>query len=449
MFVLVALSPLITTNHVMATPVKAQAATDVKLALLSPQTGELSAYTSGFEHAAALAVKDINANSMFAGKYNFSLTVYDTKTTPTGATDAMTQAVTDGVAFAVGAAGSSNTLAAASVAVSNQVPLISYASTSPSLTTFDDHAVANDQGYLWRTPPSDALQGQVIADLAHDAGFSSMVIVHLDNAYGSGLANSTKDEFTGLGGTVSELIPYAQTTTDFSTIVTQIIGDNPDIIVAISYATDGSLLFNELKTQEVGVPVIGADGVADAGIFSEAQGTAAAMEGYLLTKPTAKESTNSTAFAAEYAAAYPSASGDIYTGETYDAFWAGALAILNQSSTAGADIIKGLSLIHFDGVTGSDFHFDSNGDSSAGYYLVTRVECGTLNKVATWEGGSATYTVTDPFTYTSTCATTSSTPSTTSTSKSTGGGGLPFPVVPFMMAVAVIGIVSRKRKFLK
>jgi ABC-type branched-subunit amino acid transport system substrate-binding protein len=432
MLILIALSPLVVDNSVTATnfTVRNNGATEVKVALLTPQTGGLSAYSSGFENAAALAIVDINADTRFAD-YTFSITEYDTATTPEGASAAMTQAATDGVVYAVGAAGSSNTLAAAAVAISNTIPLISYASTSPALTTFDDHAVTGDEGYVWRTPPSDALQGEVISDLADDAGFTSMVIVHLDNAYGGGLANATKDEFVAAGGSVSLLIPYAETTTDFSAIVTQIIGADPDVIVAISYATDGSLLFVELSNQDVGIPVIGADGVADVGIFDEAEGTADAMEGFVLTKPAAKASAKATAFSEAYAAAYPSASGDIYTGETYDAVWAGAEAVLDAASTTGSDIIASLATISFTGVTGT-ISFDDNGDSSAGYYSALQVQCGKAPEVGSWEAGSATYTDGNPFDYTADCS---------------SEDDSPFPIIPFAAAIAVFALISRKRKY--
>ena len=158
---LLALSPFVVgaTQEAPSPNIEPQATT-VKVGLLSPITGGLSAYADGFENAAKLAIADLNARTDTMADWQFSLKVYDTKTDPTASSEAMTQAVTDGMAYVVGAAGSSNTLAAAAVAKTNKIPLISYASTSPELSSFED------DGYLWRTPPSDALQGQVIAALA-------------------------------------------------------------------------------------------------------------------------------------------------------------------------------------------------------------------------------------------------------------------------------------------
>ncbi|MHA2501476.1 MAG: ABC transporter substrate-binding protein [Candidatus Kariarchaeaceae archaeon] len=416
------LAPFIAGNAVAG--VDLDQTTDVKVGLLSPQTGELSAYTGGFERAAELAVDHLNDDADFAD-YTFTLTVYDTQTSPTGASAAMTQAVTDGMHYVVGAAGSSNTLAAAAVAVSNEVPLISYASTSPDLTTFEDN------GYLWRTPPSDALQGKVIADVADEGGYTEMVIIALDNAYGAGLAASVKSNFEAGDGTVLKTISYAAETTDFANIVDQVEAESPDIVVAISYATDGSLLFVEMDTQELDVAVIGADGIADEQIFAATTGTAEAMEGFVTTKPTAVSSEAGTAFVAAYEAAYPDATGDIYTGETYDAVLAGAIAIKDAASTAGADIIASLATITFDGATGP-LQFDENGDSSAGFYEIGNVQDGAIVAVGSWEPVGGLDITDDDF--------------ASSWGSSSGGGVLPFPFFGFFVAIAFSAVIVRRRK---
>jgi ABC-type branched-subunit amino acid transport system substrate-binding protein len=418
------LAPFIASNAVGSLEVNQ--VTEVKVGLLTPQSGGLSAYTGGFERAAELAISELNDHADFAD-YSFTLSKYDTKTDPTGASEAMTAAATAGVHYVVGAAGSSNTLAAAAVAVANKIPMISYASTSPALTTFDDHAVSGDEGYLWRTPPSDALQGQVIADLAKAGGFKNMVIVTLDNAYGSGLANATRDEFEAGtdAGEVLAIIAYPETTVDFSGIVTQISGEEPDIVVAISYGTDGAELFVEMDTQNLDVQVIGADGVADASIFGEKTGTQDAMQGFVLTKPSATQE-----FLDKYKAEYPTATGDIYTGETYDAVYAGARAILAADSVAGEDIIAELANVSFEGAIGT-VSFDENGDSNAGFYLISEVQDDKLVTVANWDTVNF-LTLTD-----------SDFESRWSGSDESDS---PFPFFAFISAFAVVYAISRKRK---
>ena len=399
----------------------------VKVGLLTPQTGGLSAYSGGFEKAAALAVSDLNNDSAFDG-YTFELSVYDTATTPEGSSAAMTAAVDAGVHYVVGAAGSSNTMAAAAVAVEAGVPMISYASTSPAITLFDDHKVAGDEGYLWRTPPSDALQGKVLADLANAAGVTKMVVVALDNAYGTGLANSTKDNFEATSGNSATIVTYAETQTDFATTVQTVLAEEPGVVVAISYATDGSLFFVELDAQGYTGKVIGADGVADEGIFSESTGTADAMEGFVLVKPSAAAADSVTAFQNAYAAAYPDASGDIYTGETYDAVKAGALAVKAGASTAGADIIANLGAVSFDGATGS-IGFDENGDSTAGFYQVSKVASGAISAVATWTSAGLSWSDAD----------------FQSSWEASSSSGLPFPGAGFIFSLFAVAILARRK----
>ena len=399
----------------------------VKVGLLTPQSGGLSVYSGGFEKAAALAVSDLNADADFDG-YTFELSVYDTKTTPDGSSAAMTAAVDAGVHYVVGAAGSSNTMAAAAVAVEAGVPMISYASTSPAITLFDDHKVAGDEGYLWRTPPSDALQGKVLADLANSAGETKMVIVALDNAYGTGLANSTKDNFELTSGNSATIVTYAETQTDFATTVQTVLAEEPGVVVAISYATDGSLFFVELDAQSFTGKVIGADGVADEGIFNATTGTADAMEGFVLVKPSAAAADSVTAFQEAYAAAYPDASGDIYTGETYDAVKAGALAVKAGASTAGADIIANLGAVSFDGATGS-IGFDENGDSTAGFYQVSKVASGAISAVATWTSAGLSWSDTD----------------FQSSWEASSSSGLPFPGAGFIFSLFAVAILARRK----
>jgi branched-chain amino acid transport system substrate-binding protein len=355
----------------------------VKVGLLTPQTGSLSPYSGGFERAAALAVSDLNADAEFDG-YTFELSVYDTATDPAQAEAAMTIAVEAGVHYVAGAAASSMTMAAAEVAVEAGVPMISYASTSPFITSFDDHKVAGDEGYLWRIPPSDTLQGKVLADLAAAAGVTKMVVVAVDSSYGIFTANSTKDNFEATSGNTATIVTYAETQSDFETTVQTILAEEPGVIVAISYATDGSLLFLELDAQGYTGKVIGAEYIGDEGIFSDDPGTADAMEGFAVVNLSAVVTDSVIAFEEAYAAAYPDASGDIYIGETYDAVKAGALAVKAGASTAGSDIIANLGAVSFDGATGP-LAFDENGDSTAGFYRISTVVSASFKEVATWD----------------------------------------------------------------
>src|SRR5262249_28983136 len=81
-----------------------------------------------------------------------------------------------------------------------QVLLFSPSATSASLTGLMDN------GYLWRTSPSDFLQAaalnlyvkQVIAGLASKPSTVKVAVLHKGDSYGNGLASQLENELNGL-----------------------------------------------------------------------------------------------------------------------------------------------------------------------------------------------------------------------------------------------------------
>jgi hypothetical protein len=90
-------------------------------------------------------------------------------------------------AAVVGEVCSAATVAAAGVAASRGLLLISPAASSPTLT---------DRDLFFRTVPSDKFQGQAGADLAYKKGVRTVAMVYEDASYGYGLAFSFIAGFT-------------------------------------------------------------------------------------------------------------------------------------------------------------------------------------------------------------------------------------------------------------
>ena len=130
-----------------------QQAPTVKIGVLLPFTGPLGEFGAAFQKAAALAEEHLAQ-----GGYPVEIVYGDTETNPTAAVGAARKLVdVDQVHVVVGAAASSSSLAVAeSVTIPKGVPQISYASTSPLLTILP---ADEGQDFLFRTVPSDALQG--------------------------------------------------------------------------------------------------------------------------------------------------------------------------------------------------------------------------------------------------------------------------------------------------
>ena len=64
--------------------------------------------------------------------------------------------------------------------------MVSPSATSPALTTIEDN------GYFFRTAPSDARQGEVLADIVKEKGIDEVAVTYTNNDYGKGLADSLR-----------------------------------------------------------------------------------------------------------------------------------------------------------------------------------------------------------------------------------------------------------------
>ena len=163
---------------------------DLTVGALIPQTGDLSIFAPAGEKAANLAVEQVNAAFKSAGSdSSVKLEVGDTETKPQPATQAANKLISDGASCLAGAWGSSQTIPVGqSVAASQQVPLISPASTSPEITDLPD------DGYVFRTAPSDALQGQVLNDAVGEAfGTDATIsVAGRNDAYGDGITAAVR-----------------------------------------------------------------------------------------------------------------------------------------------------------------------------------------------------------------------------------------------------------------
>ena len=98
----------------------------------------------------------------------------------------------EGVHAIVGPNASSAALPIAeSVSAALGIPTVSPSATSPELSD------VRDDGYFFRTALSDAVQGPVLARVTRERGFDNVAVIHQDDAYGRGLADSFEESWNG------------------------------------------------------------------------------------------------------------------------------------------------------------------------------------------------------------------------------------------------------------
>ncbi len=377
--IFVAVVMLIGVFTIPVTPIRA-ATTTVKIGLLAPKTGALGSLGPTFENAANLAIKDLNA---MGSNYTFELVVEDTETSSTKAEAAAQTLVDAGVVGIVGAAASSSTLAAIGKAKAAKIPLVSYASTSPAISSEDD------DDFLFRVVPSDAFQGKADAQIADFLGVKKVAVIGIDDPYGQGLVGAFKEAFTGMGSDYSVVadISYDQEkTTDFSSQITQIKDSGAEAVFMVSFIDDGAGILNELATQKFEGYILGTDGIASPSLLA-ISGLNKTANGIMGTAPTI---TGTSDFNSAYKAEYGT-DPTIFVAETYDATMLIGKAVIKADSTDGSDVRDALRVVGngYEGASGT-ITFDANGDREGGKYDIWQFQSAgddglSLVTVGSWE----------------------------------------------------------------
>ena len=349
----------------------------VKIGLLAPQTGPIAQYAPGFEDAAKVAISELNETH--EGDFTFELIVMDSGCDGTQAATAAQSLIDSGVSAIIGASCSGATLGAIAVAAPAGIPMISYASTSPAVTTADDN------GYLFRVVPSDAQQAVALATVAASSGAGNPAVLYMTNDYGAGLGDNFASNWSG---SVCTQVGYDPTegSYDASAMAQAVIDGGCDSVLLMSYATDGAAIMEALSSQGFTGKVFGADGLADAA-FIESFTDVSAVDGLVATRPRpGEDSSVKTKFESAYAAA-GGADGAIYTGETYDAINIAAAAVVSDPEGNLLDALSKVG-VSYNGASGVHT-FDSAGDVLGTGYEVCQFSGSDFSCPQTWsaDGG--------------------------------------------------------------
>src|SRR4051812_40853677 len=202
-----------------------------------PFTGGLAAYGANLDRAVKVGIGLQNAalkQTGLAKKIHVSLVgSEDGQTAAAASVEAATKLIKVNHAnVIIGEMASSATIPMAqSVAIPNRVVQISPTSSAPQITGIKDN------GYLWRTYPSDTLQGKVLAKAVIDAfGKGATVNVGARNdAFGTALKQLFVAQFTKLGGKVGVNISWNPEQASFDSEMGRLADGSPKGWVIIDF----------------------------------------------------------------------------------------------------------------------------------------------------------------------------------------------------------------------
>ena len=207
---------------------------------LNAFTGSLAEFGPPLRNAVELASEHVNRAGGVNGQ-SVLIVSRDTAVNPVQGVDAARALVdVEGAVAIVGALSSGVTVAAANaVTIPQETLLISGASTAPSIT------VLEDGDFVFRTTPSDASQGVVLARLAREQGFNRIGVMYLNNAYGEGLADQFEESFTALGGTVTAKVPHEDVQPTYASELTKATAGGIDGLAVLSYTGQAAVYVQE------------------------------------------------------------------------------------------------------------------------------------------------------------------------------------------------------------
>lgn len=300
----------------------------LKIGSLLPTTGGLAFL--GPPEIAGVDLGVVEVNEADAGMTVEVIHRDSGDTTTDTATVSTTDLLGQGVQAIVGAASSGVSKTVIDQIVAAGVVQFSPANTSADFTTWEDN------GLYWRTAPSDVLQGEVLGNLIAEDGNSTLGIIYLNDAYGSGLAKFTAEAFEAAGGTVVAEEMFNEGDTSFDSQVNAVMAEKPDAIALIT--------FEQIKTIAPVLIAAGATGdqlyLCDGNIADFSKDFAPGLlEGAKGTYP-GLDASKLGDFNDRLLAVDPALTDFTYAAESYDALVLIALASYAANSTDPATFAK-------------------------------------------------------------------------------------------------------------
>ena len=211
------------------------AAEEIKLGMSFGYTGPLETLAPDMTSGVELAAKEVTDSGLLLdGATVVTERADSTCIDAAAAVSAVERLVTEDVKGIVGGMCSGETIATLErVGVPNGIVMISPSATSPALSTIEDG------GFFFRTSPSDARQGEVMADIVLGRGIDNVAISYTNNDYGKGLADSFEAAFKAKGGTVTVNSAHEDGKADYAAEVAALDAAGGDALIVAGYVDQG------------------------------------------------------------------------------------------------------------------------------------------------------------------------------------------------------------------
>ncbi|SAL81127.1 extracellular ligand-binding receptor [Caballeronia arvi] len=360
----------------------AEGTSTVKIGFAGPLTGFSAQWGKDEENAVRVAVDDANKAGLVIGgkKVQFEVDAQDDAADPKTAVLVAQKFVDDEVAGIVGHHNSGCWNAAAPIYSKAGIPTVSPAASSPQITA---------QGYktVFRTINNDDQMAKLAADYSvKKLGAKRIATIDDSTDYGSNFATELGKAIKADGGDVVSRQYTDTKSVDFRGVLTQIKGQNPDLIIYIGSYGQAAALVKQVRQLGITAKFMGEGGFTNDSFLKLAGDGAKGMYSWeyglpLSRMPRAAEL--DTKLKAKFGTGIVQ-----FAPQAYDATWAIINAMKKADSTDPKKYLSALQANSFDGIIGK-IAFQKNGDLAVANASLFQEQGGKWAILDTTQGGSA------------------------------------------------------------
>ncbi|HUR80433.1 MAG TPA: ABC transporter substrate-binding protein [Thermoanaerobaculia bacterium] len=227
---------------------------DIPVGVYGALTGDQAAFGTATVDGVKLAADEINAAGGILGR-RIRLVIEDDQGRAESAASVMEKLITrDDVIAVIGENSSNQSLAAAPIAQSNGVPMISPSSTNPAVTERGD--------FIFRVCFTDPYQGKALAAFVRNnlKLDNAAILVDRKNDYSVGLANVFRKELEGAGGKIVAEQSYSGGDAEFRPQLTTIRAAKPQAVFIPGFYTEVGQIAIQARDLGLNIPLVGGDG---------------------------------------------------------------------------------------------------------------------------------------------------------------------------------------------
>src|SRR6476469_5461271 len=224
----------------------------VKVGVLHPVSGALSDSGQQGRIGPVIAIEEINAAGGIKalGGAKIEPVLGDAQSTPEGGNAEVEKMNSADVAAIVGGYASSICLTASQTAARYDLPYVVDVGVADNIVTRglkNTFRFGPGFGVIAKT----ALDNLVTINDHAGKPAKTVMIVHEDSAFGSGLAKLLNDQLPGRGFQVLDTISHPTPTRDFNNVVLKIRAQDPDLVVPANYYNEYVLLARTMQQQRI------------------------------------------------------------------------------------------------------------------------------------------------------------------------------------------------------